>query len=99
MIYRAHEFSYYFRYPIPNCVMSNPKFFSLQRLLRMGIREDTSFIETQKTYMFNLFLLIASPFAFISLLFNLYALAFFPALFNIIQLTVFAICFRISKLQ
>jgi len=65
----------------------------------MGIREDTSFIETQKTYMFNLFLLIASPFAFISLLFNLYALAFFPALINIIQLAVFVLCFRISKMQ
>ncbi len=65
----------------------------------MGIREDTSFIETQKTYMFNLFLLIASPFAFISLLFNLAALAFLPAVFNIIQLAVFVFCFRISKTQ
>ncbi len=65
----------------------------------MGIREDTSFIESQKTYMFNLFLLIASPFAFISLLFNLFALAWVPALINIIQLAVFILCFRISKTQ
>ena len=65
----------------------------------MGIREDTSFIETQKTYMFNLFLLVASPFAFISLVINLYQLAFLPALFNIIQLAVFVLCFRISKMQ
>lgn len=79
--------------------MNNPKLSAIQRLLRMGIREDTSFIETQKTYMFNLFLLIASPFAFISLLFNLFDQAFFPALINIIQLAVFVLCFRISKMQ
>jgi hypothetical protein len=79
--------------------MANLPFFSIQRLLRLGIREDTSFIETQKTYMFNLFLLIASPFALISLLINLYQLAYLPALFNVIQLTIFFLCFRISKMQ
>ncbi len=99
MIYKPHGFSYYFRYPIPNCVMHSPKIFPLQRLLHIGIGEDTSFIESQKTYMFNLFLLIASPFAFISLLFNVYALALFPAIVNIIQLAVFVLCFRISKTQ
>lgn len=79
--------------------MNNLHLFSFQRLLRLGIREDTSFIETQKTYMFNLFLLIASPFAFLSLLINLYQLAFWPAFFNVVQLAVFILCFRISKLQ
>jgi hypothetical protein len=82
----------------PNCVVNNQN-FSLQKLLRLGIREDTSFIETQKTYMFNLFLVIASPFAVISLVINFIEQAWLPALFNVVQLCVFALCFRISKMQ
>jgi signal transduction histidine kinase len=82
----------------PNCVVNNQN-FSLQKLLRLGIREDTSFIETQKTYMFNLFLVIASPFAVISLVINFIDQAWLPALFNVVQLCVFALCFRISKMQ
>jgi two-component system sensor histidine kinase/response regulator len=83
---------------ITNCVTNNSK-FSIQKLLQLGIREDTSFIETQKTYMFNLFLLIASPFAVLSLAMNIFAQAFLPALFNLVQLCVFALCFWISKMQ
>lgn len=79
--------------------MSKHTHFSFFRLLRLGIQNDTSFVDAQKTYMFNLFLLIASPFALLSLIFNLYDLAWVPALFNVIQLTVFGIGFRISYQQ
>jgi signal transduction histidine kinase len=79
-------------------VINNPN-FSIQKLLRLGIREDTSFIETQKTYMFNLFLVIASPFAAISLAININEQSWLPALFNVVQLCVFILCFWISKMQ
>lgn len=65
----------------------------------MGIRTDTSFIETQKTYMFNLFLLVAAPFAFISLVINIYWGAFIPSVFNILQVSVFIFGFYISYSQ
>lgn len=71
----------------------------LQKLLRMGISEEASFVEVQKTYMYNLFLLVASPFAFLSLLVNIYFGALLPGLLNIGQLLVFAWAFRISYLQ
>lgn len=70
-----------------------------QQLLRMGIRTDTSFIETQKTYMFNLFLLVAAPFALVSLLINIYWGALIPSVFNILQLSVFGFGFYISYSQ
>lgn len=79
--------------------MSKRTQFSLLRLLRLGIRNDTSFVEVQKTYMFNLFLLVASPFALLSLVVNIYSLSLVPAVFNLIQLTLFGIGFRISYLQ
>lgn len=79
--------------------MSRPIHFSLHRLLRLGIQNDTSFVEAQKTYMFNLFLLIASPFALLSLIINLMDLAWVPVLFNVIQLTIFFLGFRISYQQ
>lgn len=71
----------------------------LQYFLRMGIREDASFVETQKTYMYNLFLLIAAPFALLSLLVNIYYQALLPGLLNVGQLLVFAWAFRISYQQ
>lgn len=49
--------------------------------------------------MFNLFLVIASPFAFISLIINISEQNWLPALFNVVQLCIFALCFRISKMQ
>lgn len=66
---------------------------ALQRLFRMGIPRDTSFIETQKSYMFNLFIMIGAPFALLSLGLNLYWQAYIPAAFNVIQLSIF--CFGI----
>ena len=71
----------------------------LQQLLRMGIREDASFVEVQKTYMYNLFLLIAAPFALLSLVINVYYQALLPGILNLCQLLIFAWAFRISYLQ
>ncbi len=79
--------------------MPKRKNFPLQLLLRLGIQNDTSFVEAQKIYMFNLFLLVASPFALLSLVINLFSLAWGPAFFNLVQLAVFATGFRISYLQ
>lgn len=72
---------------------------SLQQFLHMGIRKDASFVEAQKTYMYNLFLLIAAPFAFLSLIVNIYFASLLPALLNIGQLVIFGWAFRISYLQ
>lgn len=72
---------------------------SLQRFLHMGIRKDASFVEAQKTYMYNLFLLIAAPFAFLSLIVNIYFESLLPALLNVGQLLIFGWAFRISYLQ
>lgn len=63
----------------------------LQKFLHLGITEDATFIDVQKSYMFNLFILIGAPFAIISLIVNLFQEAHFPALVNIIQLLCFSI--------
>lgn len=79
--------------------MINRLLSGLQQLLRMGIREDASFVEVQKTYMFNLFLLLAAPFALLSLIINIYYAALLPGILNVCQLLIFAWAFRISYLQ
>jgi hypothetical protein len=43
------------------------------RILELGISADTSFLEVQKTKMFNLFLLLATPFAVITFTINLFS--------------------------
>lgn len=67
-----------------------------QRFLRTGVHADTSFIETQRAYMFNLFILIGSPFAVISLIINLTHAAYVPASVNIAQLISFSAALWIS---
>lgn len=68
----------------------------LQRFLKMGMDKDRTFIDGQKTYMFNLFSMIAWPFAVLSLIFNIYWQAFIPASFNIVQISIFTFAFYIS---
>lgn len=63
----------------------------LQKFLHLGITDDATFIDVQKGYMFNLFILIGAPFAIISLVVNLFQGAHFPAFVNIIQLTCFSV--------
>lgn len=71
---------------------SNP----FRRFLQTGVNPDTSFIETQRVYMFNLFILIGSPFALLSLVINLSHHAYFPALVNIAQLISFGVAYWVS---
>lgn len=68
--------------------MSNRPGLYLQRLLRMGIRSDMSFVEVQKTYMVNLFLLVSFPFATLSLVINLIQASHISALLNVFQLLI-----------
>ncbi len=68
----------------------------LNQLLSMGIQKDTLVIEAQKNYLFNLFLLVASPFALLSLVINLQSGNYFPALMNFFQLSIFFLGFYIA---
>ena len=49
--------------------------------------------------MFNLFLLIATPFAFLALVINFFSGAYFLVLLNILQLTICTISFWVSYTQ
>lgn len=67
-----------------------------QKFLRTGVHDDTSFIEIQRAYMFNLFILIGSPFAILSLIINLTHSAYLPAAVNMAQLISFSIALWVS---
>jgi signal transduction histidine kinase len=71
----------------------------IQQFLRMGIPKGATFVEEQKTYMYNLFLLVAAPFAFLSLVVNIYFASLLPGILNVLQLLIFGWAFRISYLQ
>lgn len=64
--------------------------------LYLGIPDDASFIDRQKGYMFNLFILIGAPFAVLSLIVNLFEQAYFPAFINIIQISCFSLALWIT---
>jgi signal transduction histidine kinase len=64
--------------------------------LYLGIPDDASFIERQKGYMFNLFILIGAPFAVLSLVVNLFEQAYFPAFINVIQISCFSVALWIT---
>lgn len=64
--------------------------------LYLGIPDNASFVERQKGYMFNLFILIGAPFAFLSLVVNLLEQAYFPAFINIIQISCFSLALWIT---
>lgn len=71
----------------------------MNQILESGIRSDTSFLEVQKTKMFNLFLLLATPFALLTFLINLLSQNYLLSLFNLVQLTAFGIAFLVSYTQ
>lgn len=73
-------------------VKNNP----ILTFLYLGIPDDASFIERQKGYMFNLFILIGAPFAVLSLIVNLSEQAYFPAFINIIQISCFSLALWIT---
>lgn len=68
----------------------------LHQFLEMGVRPDTPVIEAQKTYMFNLFLLVATHFALLSFVINIASHNYLLALLNIVQLSIFAVSYRIT---
>lgn len=66
------------------------------KFLYLGIPDNAGFIDRQKGYMFNLFILIGAPFAVLSLTVNLIEQAFFPAFVNIIQIICFSLALWIT---
>lgn len=71
----------------------------VNQILELGIRSDTSFLEVQKTKMFNLFLLLATPFAILTCLINFFGSNYFLSFLNLVQLAVFVIGFLVSYTQ
>ena len=52
--------------------MTKPKSNILFQILSLGNQDDTPFRVAYKNYMFNLFLLMATPFAFLVMCINFY---------------------------
>lgn len=69
------------------------------RLLALGNSEATPFREAYKNYMFNLFLLMAAPFALLVMFINLYVGEYELASFNFFHLLIFIFGFYISYTQ
>lgn len=69
------------------------------RLLSLGNSESTPFKEAYKNYMFNLFLMMAAPFALLIMIINLYIGEYVLASFNILHLCIFIFGFYISYSQ
>ena len=69
------------------------------RLLNLGNTAETPFVDSYKNFMFNLFLLIATPFAFLVLVVNIFIQEYILAVLNFLQLVIFAIGFWVSASQ
>ncbi len=61
----------------------------LYHILEAGTNKEMSFLELQKTKMFNLFILLAFPFAFFSLLINIILGLSILSIFSAFQLIIF----------
>jgi signal transduction histidine kinase len=71
----------------------------LIQILSIGNQDNTPFTVAYKNYMFNLFLLLATPFAFLVMCINFYIGEYTLALFNIAHLCIFIIGYYISFTQ
>ena len=69
------------------------------RILSLGNSESTPFREAYKNYMFNLFLMMAAPFALLVMIINIYLGEYVLATFNILHLFIFVFGFYISYSQ
>jgi hypothetical protein len=69
------------------------------QILSLGNQEDTPFRVAYKNYMFNLFLLLATPFAFLVMCINFYIGAYTLAFFNVAHLLIFVVGYYISYSQ
>lgn len=79
--------------------MANPIKSFFNKVLTLGINNEMHFVEIQKSYMFNLFLVIATPLVFFVFLFNLYHHQYLPATVSLIQFSIFCFGFWISYTQ
>lgn len=79
--------------------MAKPKSNILFQILSLGNQDDTPFRVAYKNYMFNLFLLLASPFAFLVMCINFYIGEYTLALFNVAHLLIFIFGYYISYTQ
>lgn len=79
--------------------MNKPPSNILARLLSLGNTESTPFSIAYKNYMFNLFLLMATPFAFLVMCINIYLGEYALSVFNFIHLSLFGIGYYISFSQ
>lgn len=79
--------------------MNNPQSNILIRILSLGNQENTPFTVAYKNYMFNLFLLMATPFAFLVMCINFYTGEYTLSIFNFAHLTLFIIGYYISYTQ
>ncbi|MDD2794046.1 MAG: HAMP domain-containing sensor histidine kinase [Sediminibacterium sp.] len=79
--------------------MANPIKTFFNKILTLGINNEMHFVEIQKSYMFNLFLVIATPLVFFVFLFNLANQQYLPAVVSAIQFSIFCFGFWISYTQ
>lgn len=79
--------------------MTKPKSNILYQILSLGNQDDTPFRVAYKNYMFNLFLLLATPFAFLVMCINFYIGEYTLAFFNVAHLLVFVVGYYISFTQ
>lgn len=79
--------------------MTKPKSNILIQILSLGNQENTPFRVAYKNYMFNLFLLLATPFAFLVMCINFYIGEYTLAVFNVAHLAIFIAGYYISYSQ
>lgn len=71
----------------------------IHRLLSLGNEAKTPFRIAYQNYMFNIFLLMAAPFAFLVMCINIYLGEYVLSLFNFTHLTLFGFGYYISYSQ
>jgi signal transduction histidine kinase len=79
--------------------MNKPSSNIIFRILSLGNQENTPFTVAYKNFMFNLFLLMATPFAFLVMCINFYIGEYTLAMFNFAHLFIFVIGYYISYSQ
>lgn len=79
--------------------MANPIKSFFNKILTLGINNEMHFVEIQKSYMFNLFLVVAAPLVFFVFLFNLYNQQYLLASVSFLQFSIFCFGFWISYTQ
>ncbi|WP_439507020.1 sensor histidine kinase [Sediminibacterium sp.] len=79
--------------------MAKPKSNILYQILSLGNQESTPFKVAYKNYMFNLFLLMATPFALLVMCINFYIGEYVLVVFNFLHVCIFLFGYYISYTQ